>query len=379
MSDALSTDLLYQISITMVPQVGAVHARSLLDAFASAREIFNAPVHQLEKVEGIGTVRARTIRKFNDFKRAEKEIRFIEKFGISPIFIQSSRYPRRLLHCYDPPTMLYYKGIADLNAERCIAIVGTRNNSNYGKQVTEGFINDIAHTGVTIVSGLAFGIDTIAHRTALKCELPTIAVLAHGLDTIYPMENNSLARTIVKSGGLLTEFMSGTAPDKHNFPSRNRIVAGITDATLLIETGVKGGSMITADLASSYNRDVFALPGKITDTKSQGCNQLIQQNKAILFNGSEHFIQTMGWSKELNSPPVQQELFAEISTSERAILETLREREAMHIDEIQLVSGLPMGKLSSELLSLEMKDLITSLPGKRFQLHFQVSQKNHLA
>jgi DNA processing protein len=211
-------------------------------------------------------------------------------------------------------------------------------------------------------------IDTIAHRAALKHDLPTIAVLAHGLDTIYPPENNTLAKSIVSNGGLLTEFISGTAPDKHNFPSRNRIVAGLSDATLVIETGIKGGSMITADLATGYNREVFALPGKITDKKSEGCNYLIQQNKAILYSDSNQFLQTMGWElKGTSISNPQQDLFVEVTEQEKVILNLIQEQENAHIDQLLLQSGFNASILSSLLLSLEMKNLVYSLPGRRFR------------
>jgi DNA processing protein len=256
-----------------------------------------------------------------------------------------------------------------LNFSKSVAIVGTRNNSNYGKHVTEKFIQDITSPSPTIISGLAFGIDTIAHRTALKQGLNTVAVLAHGLDTIYPPGNNALAKSIISNGALVTEFISGTAPDKHNFPSRNRIVAGLSDATVLIETGIKGGSMITADLASGYNRDVFAFPGKITDKKSEGCNYLIQQNKAILYTSPDNFLQTMGWENS-NDPrnPIQPEMFVDISEQEKMILEIIRRKESVHIDELLMEFSFNSSILSSLLLSLEMKNLVSCLPGRKYRI-----------
>lgn len=366
---SLSNDLLYQLALTMVPQIGAVHAKALSERFEYARDIFQSPLHSLEKIEGIGAVRAQAIRKFNKYSTAEKEIRFIEKYRIQPLYIRDELYPKRLLHCYDPPTLLFYKGKADLNARRSIAVVGTRNNSSYGKQVTENFIREISSFEPLVISGLAFGIDTIAHRSALKQELQTIAVLAHGLDTIYPPENNSLARSILSNGGLLTEFTSGTAPDKHNFPSRNRIVAALADATLLVETGIKGGSMITADLALNYNREVFAVPGRITDAKSLGCNLLIQQNKAVLFNGARDMVDSLGWTSVAADRNIKQEkLFHDLSSNEKLLLELIREKAVIHIDELHFKTGLPPGILSGILLGLEMKNLISSMPGSSYRL-----------
>lgn len=364
----ITDDLLYQIALTQVPHIGKIQARILAETFGEAKKIFTAPVSSLEKIEGMGTVRANAVRHFKQFSIAEKELRFIDRYKVQSFFITDPHYPRRLLHCYDPPSLLFLKGNADLNFSRSVAIVGTRNNSNYGKMVTENFVNDIRNAEPVIISGLAFGIDTIAHRAALKNDLPTIAVLAHGLDTIYPPENNALAKSMVSRGGLLTEFISGTAPDKHNFPSRNRIVAGLSDATFVIETGIKGGSMITADLASGYNRDVFAVPGKISDKKSEGCNHLIQQNKAILYNGAGHFLQTLGWDlKERSRTNMQHDLFVDITEQEKIMLDLVLQNENIHIDELLFQSGYNSSLLSSILLSLEMKNLVYSLPGRRFR------------
>lgn len=368
-NELIKDDLLYQVALTQVPNIGKIQARILSETFGEAKKIFNASASSLEKVEGMGAVRANAIKSFKNFALAEKEIRFIERYRVSTFFITDTDYPKRLLNCYDPPFLFFVKGSVDLNFSKSVAIVGTRNNSNYGKQVTEKFVQEITSVSPTVISGLAFGIDTIAHRTALKQGLNTVAVLAHGLDTIYPPENNALAKTIISNGALVTEFISGTAPDKHNFPSRNRIVAGLSDATVLVETGIKGGSMITADLASGYNRDVFAFPGKITDKKSEGCNYLIQQNKAMLCSSPSNFLQTMGWEdSDLNRNPVQPDLFVDISEQEKMILEVIRQRESVHIDELLMEFSFNSSILSSLLLSLEMKNLVSCLPGRKYRL-----------
>src|SRR5690349_978709 len=291
----MRTELIYQLSLCHVPYIGNVHAKQLCETFGSASAVFNAPVHELERIENIGDGKARSIKNFRDFARAEKEVAFIERYGIKPLFLTDNGYPQRLLNCFDPPAMLFYMGTADLNASRMVAIVGTRNNTDYGKYFTEKLVKALVHVNAVIISGLAFGIDTIAHKSSLKYGIPTIGVVGHGLDTIYPPENSNLAKQMVRHGGLLTEFRSNTKPDKHNFPSRNRVVAGISDATVVIESGAKGGSNITANLAWGYNRDVFAVPGRSTDIKSEGCNRLIRDNKAILLDDPEHFIIMMGW------------------------------------------------------------------------------------
>jgi DNA processing protein len=242
----------------------------------------------------MGLVRANNIKSFQDFPAAEEEIKFIEKYKIQPLFITDEGYPQRLLHCYDAPTLLYYRGNVNLNTSKIISVIGTRNNTDYGKKVTEKLLNDLKEQNVLIVSRLAFGIDVIAHKAALQNNMETVAVLAHGLHTIYPRQHKTLAKEIIQHGGLLTEFRNGVKPDRFNFPQRNRIVAGIAEATIVIETAVKGGSIITAELANNYNRDVFAVPGKTTDAKSAGCNYLIQNNKAVLFTDAKELMESLG-------------------------------------------------------------------------------------
>jgi DNA processing protein len=291
----MTDDLVYQIALTLVPNIGCVHAKILIEKYGDAESIFKARKKELSALENIGLVRAAGIKAFQDFLQAEEEIKFIEKYKLQTLFITDKNYPQRLLHCYDSPTLLYYRGDTDLNASKIISVIGTRSNTEYGKQVTEKLIHDLKESNVLIISGLAFGIDAIAHKSALQNELETVAVLAHGMHTIYPHQHKALAKEIVQRGGLLTEFRKGDKPDKHNFPKRNRIVAGMADATVVIETAIKGGSMITAELANNYNRDVFALPGRTTDPKSAGCNYLIQSNKAILYTNGQELIETLGW------------------------------------------------------------------------------------
>jgi DNA processing protein len=368
----MNSELLYQLALTEIPHIGCVHAKILAQHFGNAEGIFKAPQAILEKIEGIGTIRARSIKQFNHFEKAEKEIRFIEKYKIKPLFITDKNYPRRLLNCYDSPTLLFYKGHADLNASKIIAVIGTRSHTEYGKQVTEKIIKDLTAQQVLVVSGLAFGIDAVAHKAALKNGLPTVGVLGHGLDQIYPPEHANIARDMVKhDGGLLTEYRSNAKPDKHNFPVRNRIVAGMSDATIVIETGIKGGSMITAELANGYNKDVFALPGKITDHKSAGCNYLIKSNKAMLLTDAEELIEVMGWEEKAKSKKEeksQRELFIELSTEEKIIMSILNEKDTVHIDEINLKSGLNSSAVAAAILNLELQNVVGSLPGKLYKL-----------
>jgi DNA processing protein len=367
----MKNDLLYQIALTLIPNIGPVQAKILLQ-HCEAEEIFHAKKSFLEKIEGIGPVKAASVTSFKDFSRAEEEIKFIEKYKIKPLFISDPAYPKRLLNCYDSPTLLYYKGDADLNNSKIIAVIGTRSHTEYAKQVTENIVKELADQQVMVVSGLAYGVDAIGHKSAIKNNLPTVGVLAHGLDQIYPAAHTGLAKDMIKhGGGLLTEFRSCTKPDKHNFPTRNRIVAGMSDATIVIETGIRGGSMITAEMANSYNKDVFAIPGKITDTKSAGCNYLIKSNKAVLLTETDELLQLMGWKdtgKHKKDKKSQREIFIELSADEKIIIDILKEKESVHIDEINIRSGLSSSAVAAAILNLELQNVILSLPGKLYKI-----------
>jgi len=362
-------DLLYQIALTLTPNIGYVHAKALVSHFGTAEAIFKAKKHELENIEGIGTVRANSIKTFQISDNCEAEVAFIEKYNITPLFINDPAYPQRLLNCYDSPTLLFYKGNANLNALKIVSIVGTRNNSDYGKQICEDIIADLSQEDVLIISGLAFGIDTIAHKAALKNNLSTIGVMAHGLDRIYPSQNKALAKDMTEQGGLITEFQSETIPDKQNFPMRNRIVAGMCDALVVIESGKKGGSLITGEIGNSYNKDVFAVPGKTTDIRSEGCNYLIKNNKASLITSADDILEQMNWKPlDKRSVKKQRTLFIDFTPDEKIVVDLLQEKDALHIDELFLRSGLSSGAIAGALLMLEMQGLIASQPGKMYKI-----------
>jgi DNA processing protein len=367
----MNSELLYRLALTEVPNIGRIHAKILALELGSAESIFKAKPQTLERIEGIGEIRARSIKAFTDFSKAEEEVQFIEKYKIKPLFLTDKHYPQRLLNCYDSPTLLFYKGNADLNSSKMIAVIGTRNYTEYGKQQTEKLIKDLSSQNILVVSGMAFGIDAIAHKACLKNGLATVGVLGHGLDLIYPPDHLPLAKDMLKQdGGLLTEFRSNTKPDKHNFPTRNRVVAGMSDATVVIETGEKGGSMITAELANGYNKDVFALPGRLTDHKSAGCNSLIRNNKAMLLTNAEELIEVMGWEETTKRPAIktQKELFIELTNDERLIVDILNEKDLVHIDELNIRSGLNNSSAAAAILNLELQNVIISLPGKVYRL-----------
>jgi DNA processing protein len=368
----MNQDLLYQLALTEVPHVGCVHAKILVQHFGNAADIFKAKQSFLEKIEGIGQVRASCIKSFKDFSKAEEEIRFIVKYGIRPLFIADKEFPQRLLNCYDPPTLLFYKGTAELNSSKVIALIGTRSHTDYSKKVVDKFIQELSAQNILVVSGMAYGVDALAHKAALKNNLSTVGVLAHGLDQIYPPDHSALAKDMLKNnGGLLTEFRSKTKPDKHHFPTRNRIVAGMSDATIVVESGIKGGSMVTAELANGYNKDVFAFPGKVTDHKSAGCNYLIRSNKATLLTDAVELIELMGWeerAKRSKEKKSQKEIFIELSKEEMIIVDLLNEKDTVHIDEINLRSGLNSSAIAAAILNLELKNVVKGLPGKMYRL-----------
>ncbi|MGN6340025.1 MAG: DNA-processing protein DprA [Ginsengibacter sp.] len=366
----MQNELLYQIALTLVPNIGDVRAKALINHFGEASSVFHASKKAFEAIEGLGPKAVDSILQFKDFSRAQEEIEFIKKYKITPLFLTDKKYPQRLSNCYDSPPLLYFKGNADLNCSKIIAIVGTRNHNEYGKNITEKLIEDLANEDVLIVSGLAFGIDSIAHKSALKNNIKTVGVLAHGLDRVYPWQNTTLAKQMISSGGLLTEFKNNTNPDKQNFPGRNRIVAGISDVIVVIESGIKGGSLITAELANGYNKDVFAFPGRAGDTKSEGCNYLIRNNKAILITSAEELLESMGW-KKVQKPALkkQRELFIELSPDEKIVVDILQAQEQVHIDELYFKSKLSSSAVAQALLMLEMQGVVFSLPGKIYKMN----------
>ncbi len=367
----MNDSLLYQIGLTLIPNVGDVSAKTLVAYCGSAEAVFREKKSKLEKIPDIGPVTASSIVHQKILARAEEELKFIEKQKVQALFFLDPLYPRRLLNCADSPILLYYKGKADLNAEKILAVVGTRNASEYGIKICEKIIEGLSTHGVLILSGMAYGIDITAHKAAMKEKIPTVGVLAHGLDQLYPKLHSNQAQKMMESGGLITEYMSGTSPEKENFPTRNRIVAGMCDALLVVESGARGGSLITAEIGLSYNRDVFAIPGRAGDMYSKGCNALIRTNKAGLVESAEDILFNMTW--DLDEKPkakkaIQREMFLELSSDEQLIVDALVEGEKIGIDALCTQVGISMGKASSVLLKLEFSGIVRSLPGKRYEL-----------
>ena len=362
---------LHQVALTFIKNIGPSLSKSLVSYFGSAEEVFNAPRAKWMKVPGIGEKTVAQMDMGAALIKAEEELKFIEKNKIDTFFYTDSRYPKRLKNCNDSPVLLYSKGNANLNSQHIISIVGTRNATDYGKLLCKQLIEELQAYNVLIVSGLALGIDVTAHKECLKLNVPTVGVLAHGLDRIYPSQNRLIAEKMLENGGLLTEYPSGTIPDRENFPQRNRIVAGIADATVVVEASIKGGALITAEIANSYNRDVFAFPGRVGDDFSEGCNFLIRNNKAALLTCAADLAYILGWEKTDNTKPVIEQLTLpiDLSADEQLIFEILRQHKVpLAIDDLTIKTNMAISKLAMNLLNMEMQGFIRSLPGKMYRI-----------
>jgi DNA processing protein len=365
-----SDERIYQIALTLIEGVGDVNAKSLLAYCGSASEVFKQKKGTLLKIPGIGEYTAKSVVASKDiFLRAEKELKFIEKHKISLLFFTNSDYPNRLKYCSDGPILLYYKGNANLNASKIVSVVGSRKPSDYGKHITESFISELSETNVLVVSGLAYGVDVCAHKASLNNNLQTVGVLAHGLDRIYPQQHTNIAKKMVSYGGLLTDFMSETNPDAVNFPKRNRIVAGLCDALVVVESKRKGGSLITATIANSYNKDVFAFPGRANDELSEGCNGLIKQNRATLVENAADLLFAMQWEEVTvnRTKTAQVPLLINLTAEEQIITTAFKTKNPLQIDELCYLSNMPVSKVAGLLLQLEFNNLIKSKPGKLYE------------
>ncbi|PIF05479.1 MAG: DNA-protecting protein DprA [Draconibacterium sp.] len=363
-------NLRYKIALSMIPGIGGVLARNLVAYTGSVEAVFSEPVRVLKKIPGIGDVNARRIRNEEILRKADKELLFIEKHNIATLFYTDSNFPRRLKSCVDAPVLIYTRGDLNLDEQKVLSIVGTRNATDYGRSICEELIRQFSERNhkVLIVSGLAYGIDVHAHKSALKYGIQTVGVVAHGFDRLYPSLHAEVARKMQDYGGLVTDFPSGTRIDPSNFVRRNRIIAGLADATLVVESAKKGGALITADIASSYNRDVFAFPGRTGDTYSSGCNQLIRNNGANLIENIDDIEFFMGWEKKTAADAVQQPLFVELTKDEEKLVNLLRNNGEMFIDQLSDEMAYPVSKVSSMLLSLEFKNVVVALPGMMYRL-----------
>ena len=361
--------LKHKIALGLIPRIGDINARKLVSHFGSVETVFHESYRTLTKIPGIGPGLAKYICDRSYLEIAEKEAEFVTNHNIRTYFYLDNDYPFRLRQCDDSPVVFFFKGNCSLDASKILSVVGTRSATVRGKESCEKIIGALAsgHPDIIIVSGLAYGIDIAAHKAALSNNLTTIGVLANGLKTIYPSIHRSTADAMLKNGGLLTDFLSDALPERNNFIKRNRIIAGLSDATLVVESGSKGGALITADIASSYNRDVFAVPGRPEDQWSAGCNSLIKNNKAFLAESSDDIEYFLNWKSEKTKPPVQRTLFSEMNDSEKQIFDLLSKESELTIDVICRTLSLPVYKLSPLLLQMEFKGLVKFYPGNIYR------------
>jgi DNA processing protein len=361
--------LKHKIALGLIPRIGDINARKLVSHFGSVEAVFREPYGNLIKIPGIGSGIAKYISERSYLDTAEKEAEYVTSHNIKTFFYLDNDYPFRLRQCDDSPVVFFFTGNCDLNAVKILSVVGTRNATSRGKDLCDKIIGGLGagHPELIIVSGLAYGIDIAAHKAALANRLQTVGVLAHGLKTVYPSVHTSTARSIVKQGGLLSDFISDALPERNNFLKRNRIIAGLADATLVVESGIKGGALITADIANSYNRDVLAVPGRPEDQWSAGCNSLIRNNKAALVECSDDVEYFLDWEPEKLKQPVQRTLFADLDENEKLIYELISKEGELTIDSICRGLEMPVYKLSSLLLQMEFKGLVRCFPGNLYR------------
>jgi len=356
-----------QIAITQLHGFGSIRSKRLLQSVNDEYDIFNLPFNELSFLSGFSIELLRKMNRQRALEKAQIILQSLKQYNIEYIFYTDLTYPRRLKQCDDAPLVLYKKGSIDLNNSKFVAVVGTRNASDYGKQLCNELVHSFSESNIVVVSGMAYGIDIYVHQLCLQHGITTLGIMAHGLDIVYPSVHRSIAKKMLDRGGLLSEYPPNTQPDRENFPMRNRIVAGLCDATIVVETKQKGGSLITADLANDYNRDVFAYPGRIFDENMQGCNSLIANNKAHLIQNGKDFLNKMGWNVK-NSNPIQRSLFINLTPQEQLIVSLLEQTGVMNIDTISAQLKLSASETSVLLFGLEMNGVITSVPGNRCQL-----------
>jgi DNA processing protein len=357
------------LALQRVPNLGDASIKKLINHIGSAEGIFKEKIRDLQKIEGISAFRLKDFSPKIVLDEAEEELKFIAENNIRCHHFLESEYPAGLKHCIDSPIVIFSKGNFNLNNKYVISIVGTRNATSHGKKACETLISELAPLKPVIVSGFAYGIDIVAHKAALKQGLQTIVCLAHGLNQIYPKTHYKYVPQILENGALFTEFWSSDPFDRTNFLKRNRIIAGMSEATVVIESAEKGGSLVTADIANSYNRDVFAMPGRTTDALSRGCNNLIKTQQAHLLSSAADLVYLMGWDLDKKrETPVQTELFFNLNEEEERVYNFLRDNEKELLDHISIKCKLPSHKTATVLFNLEIKGLVRPLPGKLFQV-----------
>jgi DNA processing protein len=364
-----TTELHHQVALTLLEGVGPKSAKSLIAYLGHVDAIFKEKKNLRTSIPGFSKERFRHLNTAKALLEAEKVVDFVIKNNLQTTFFLDSDYPYRLKECPDSPILLYGIGNYELNPKRTIAIVGTRNMTSYGKKLVRELISSLQPYNVQVVSGLAYGVDVYTHRCCLEFNIQTVGVMGHGLDRIYPFQHRGTAEKMIENnGGLLSEFPNGTKPDRENFPKRNRIVAGMTDATIIVESGEKGGSLITAYLANDYSRDVYAFPGNVDNTYSKGCNSLIANDKAHLVTSSKDIIKMLEWETKTKEKPIQMNLFQQLTGDEKKVVKLLKEYDKISLDVLSVKLKTPVSRLSGLLLGLELSGIVLTLPGKKYML-----------
>ncbi len=364
----IEEEILALLRLQKTPMIGDILAKKLIAHIGSAADIFKEKKNILQKINGIGKFTIENLFDNSNQRLAELEFEYIKQNKIQYSYFLDNDYPVNLKHCIDGPILFFRDGSIDFSNDKIISIVGTRRMTNYGNSFCEKLIDELAVYNPIIVSGFAYGVDICAHKSAIKNNLQTIAVLAHGLDKTYPIAHKKYIHNVTKRGGFITDFFHNEAPQRENFLKRNRIVAGLSKATIVIESASKGGSLVTADIANSYDRDVFALPGRINDIMSQGCNDLIYRNKAHLLQSSEDIVKMLNWDMSKAIPTKQTRLFLDLTEDEQKIVDFLELKEQAVIDAIALDTQIPLSQLVTILLQLELKNIVKPFPGKIFKL-----------
>lgn len=360
-------DLFYLLALQRVEGVGDIMAKKLLTHCGSAEAVFTSKTGQLAAIDGVGSMLLKSLKNKSVFEKANLELEFIKSNDINAVYFQDEKYPDRLKHCIDGPLLLFTSGNIDLKNRRIISIVGTRQITSYGTEFCRKLIEDLAPLDPIIVSGFAYGVDIVAHQLAMENNLQTIGVVAHGLNQIYPKTHKKHVAKVEENGGFMTEFWSSSNPDKENFVRRNRIVAGMSEATIVIESADRGGSLITANMANDYNRDVFAVPGRVTDKYSAGCNNLIKTQKANVLTSAADLVYILNWDIQKESKPVQKQLFVTLEDDEQKVYDYLLKTGKELMDIIALRCDFPIYKISGMLLNMELKGVVRPLPGKLFE------------